>query len=128
MNARAAQVLIDDQQTQKYLTLLELSKAITSHRDLSELFHDLAPRLQHLFPFRDLAVLLHDGERNVMRSYILEGSDRAEWVGKEPTQLSIEDSINGHVWKHQTPIVIDDLDRDYRFPAAQIIRDAEHRP
>ena len=50
-----------DVQTQKYLTLLELSKAIASHRDLSELFHDIACRLRNLFPFRDLAVMLHDG-------------------------------------------------------------------
>ena len=35
------------EQTQKYLTLLELSKAIASHRGLSELFHDLFCRLQN---------------------------------------------------------------------------------
>jgi len=46
-----------DVQTQKYLTLLELSKAIASHRDLSELFHDIACRLRNLFSFRDLAVM-----------------------------------------------------------------------
>ena len=123
VNAHAAQIVIDDQQTQKYLTLLELSKAIASHRDLSELFHDLACRLQNLFPFRDLAVMLHDARRNVMRSYTLEGCDAAEYVGKEPTEVSVEDSINGHVWTTQTPVIIDDLDHDFRFPAAQIIRD-----
>ena len=121
--AHAAQTVVDDRQTQKYLTLLELSKAITSHRDLTELFHDLACRLQNLFPFRDMAVLLYDGRRNVMRSHIMEGCDAADYVGKEPTEVSIEDSINGHVWKHQTPIIIDDLDEDFRFPAAQLIRD-----
>ena len=123
VNAHAVQTVVDDQQTQKFLALLEISKAITSHRDLSELFHDLACRLQNLFPFRDLAVMLHDGRRNVMRSYILEGCDAAELVGKEPTEVSIEDSINGHVWASQTPIIIDDLDQDFRFPAAQILRD-----
>ena len=34
MNSPAVQVMADDQQTQKFLTLLELSKAITSHHDL----------------------------------------------------------------------------------------------
>ena len=123
VNAHAALTVVNVQQTQKYLTLLELSKAIASHRDLSELFHDLACRLQNLFPFRDLAVMLHDDRRKVMRSYTMEGCDKADWVGKEPTEVSVEDSINGHVWKHQTPVIIDDLENDFRFPAAQIIKD-----
>ena len=123
VNAHAVQTVVDDQQTQKYLTLLELSKVIASHRDLSQLFHELACRLQNLFPFRDLAVMLHDSQRNVMRSYTMEGCDADEWVRKEPTEVSVEDSINGHVWKSQTVVIIDDLDHDFRFPAAQIIRE-----
>jgi formate hydrogenlyase transcriptional activator len=123
MNSPAVQAAFDDQQTQKYLTLLELSKVITSHRDLSELFHELACGLEHLFPFRDMAVMLYDERRNVMRSYIMEGCAVARWVGKESTEVSVDDSINGYVWKSQTPMCIDDLDHDFRFPAAQIIRD-----
>src|SRR4029079_8482388 len=83
MNSPAVQVMADDQQTQKFLTLLELSKAITSHHDLSELFHELACRLENLFPFRDMAVMLHEDHRNVMRSYIMEGCATARWVCKE---------------------------------------------
>jgi len=112
-----------DQQTQKYLTLLELSKAIASHRGVSELFHDLFCRLQNLFPFRDLAVMLHHDRRNVMRSYILEGCDQPDWVSKEPTEVPIEGSINGAVWRDQEPVIIKDLDQDFRFPSAQILRD-----
>jgi formate hydrogenlyase transcriptional activator len=123
MNSPAVQAVVDDQQTQKYLTLLELSKVITSHRDLSELFHELACGLEHLFPFRDMAVMLYDERRHVMRSYIMEGCAVARWVGKESTEVSVDDSINGFVWKSQTPLCIDDLDHDFRFPAAQIIRD-----
>ncbi|HEX9423868.1 MAG TPA: sigma 54-interacting transcriptional regulator [Pyrinomonadaceae bacterium] len=123
MKGNAAQVATADVQTQNFLTLLELSKAIASHRDLSELFHDIACRLQNLFPFRDLAVMLHDGQRNVMRSYILEGCDRTEWISKDPTEVPIEDSINGHVWLDQQAIIIRDLDEENRFPSAQILRD-----
>lgn len=89
VNAHAAQIVIDDQQTQKYLTLLEISKAIRSHQELSGFFHDLACRLQNLFPFRDLAVMLHDGRKNVMRSYTMEGCDAEEWIGREPTEVSV---------------------------------------
>jgi hypothetical protein len=41
VKGNTAQVPSVDVETQKYLTLLELSKAIASHRDLSELFHDI---------------------------------------------------------------------------------------
>lgn len=112
-----------DVQTQKYLTLLELSKAIASHRDLSELFHDIACRLRNLFPFRDLAVMLHDGQQNVMRSYYYEGCEEADWASKQPTEVAIDESINGHVWLDQQPLIIRDLDQDTRFPTAQILRD-----
>src|SRR5262245_56005288 len=122
VTALAAQIDIADQQMQKYLTLLELSKAISSHHELSELFHDIACRLKNLFPFRDLAVMLHDDRRNVMRSYIMEGCE-AEWVSQEPAEVAMGNSINGRVWKDQQPIVINNLTEDFRFPAAQVIRD-----
>jgi len=112
-----------DVQTQKYLTLLELSKAIASHRDLSELFHDIACRLRNLFPFRDLAVMLHDGNQDVMRGYYYEGCAEAEWASNKAVEVAIDESINGHVWRDQQPLIIRDLDRDTRFPTAQILRD-----
>jgi formate hydrogenlyase transcriptional activator len=112
-----------DVQTQKYLTLLELSKAIASHRDLSELFHDIACRLRNLFPFRDLAVMLHDGDQNVMRGYYYEGCAETDWASKKAVEVSIDESINGHVWRDQQPLIIRDLDQDTRFPTAQILRD-----
>ena len=63
MNTTTAQVAVTDEQTKKYLTLLELSKAIASHRNLPELFHDVACRLQNLFDFSHLGVLLYDPSR-----------------------------------------------------------------
>lgn len=121
MNAQAL-VIASDRQTQKYLTLLELSKAIASHRDLSDLFHDLTCRLRKLFPFRDLAVMLHDGQRNVMRSHIMEGCGDS-WLPQDPTEIPIDSSINGYVWQHQEAMIIHNLDLDHRFAAAQILRD-----
>lgn len=110
-------------QTHKYLTLLELSKAIASHRELPDLLHDLACRLRILFNFRDLAVMLYDGKRNVMRSHILEECEQREWESKDPAEVPIEGSVNGSVWKTQRPIVIRDLDQETDFPSAQILRD-----
>ena len=122
MKANAAQLSSVDEQTQKYLTLLELSKAIASHRNISELFHEIACRLRNLFPFRDLAVMLHDEQRNVMRSYFFEGCEEG-WANIQSTEVAVDDSINGHVWREQEPLIIRALDRETRFPSAQKLRD-----
>ena len=92
MKANAAQLSSVDEQTQKYLTLLELSKAIASHRNISELFHEIACRLRNLFPFRDLAVMLHDEQRNVMRSYFFEGCKEG-WANIQSTEVAV-DGVN----------------------------------
>ena len=127
MKGNAAQLSSADVQTQKYLTLLELSKAIASHRDLSQLFHDIACRLRNLFSFRDLAVMLHDGQRNVMRSYFFEGCEEADWSSKQPVEVAIDESFNGYVWREQQPLIIRDLEQDTRFPSAQKLRDKRIR-
>jgi hypothetical protein len=47
---------------------LEVIESIASHRDLSDLFHDLAQLLRNILQFDHLSVRLHDLERIVMRS------------------------------------------------------------
>jgi formate hydrogenlyase transcriptional activator len=122
VKGNAAQLSSVDVQTQKYLTLLELSKAIASHRNLSELFHDIACRLRNLFSFRDLAVMLHDAQRDVMRSYFFEGCNEG-WATIQSTEVAVDESINGQVWREQSPLIIRDLDQETRFPLAQKLRD-----
>ncbi|HEX9869366.1 MAG TPA: hypothetical protein VGC99_12385, partial [Candidatus Tectomicrobia bacterium] len=70
--------------------LLGLSKAIATHRNLSDLLHDLAGHLHDLFDFEYLGITLHDGSRNVMRLHILETSEPAEH--QFPAEVSIEGS------------------------------------
>jgi formate hydrogenlyase transcriptional activator len=112
-------VAVADEQTKKYLTLLELSKGIASHRDLSGLFHDLACRLQSLFDFSHLGVIFHDETQNVMRLHVLETCEPTEL--QPPTEIPMEGSIAGWVWQHQEPVVIRDLALDDRFPVARTI-------
>jgi len=105
---------------EKYLTLLELSRAIASHRDLTKLFHDLACRLQALFKFRSMAVMFHDQGRNVMRCHFLETCIPAKW--RPPTEAPIEGSVAGWVWQHQEPVVLHDISlEEDRFPFAKTI-------
>lgn len=104
----------------QYLTLLGLQKAISSHRNIPDLFRDLACRLQDLFKFRDIGVMLHDEARNVMRLYVLEACEGAL---REPiTEVPIEGSIAGWVWQHQQHAIVSDLENDPRFADARSLR------
>ena len=114
MNTSPAQLALADEQKKKYLTLLELSKAIASHRDLSGLFHDLACRLQSLVDFSHLGMMLYDSKRNVMRFHLLETCEPTAW--QTPSEVPMEGSIAGWVWQHQEAVVIRDLNEDDRFP------------
>jgi formate hydrogenlyase transcriptional activator len=119
VNSTTGQVAVADEQTKKYLTLLELSKAIASQRDLSGLFHDLACRLRNLFDFSRLGVMLHDETRNVMRLHLLETCEPTEW--QAPTEVPMEGSIAGWVWQNQEPVVVRDLELEDRFPVAKTL-------
>ena len=121
MTATTAQTAAKGLKPEQYLTLLELSKAIAAHRDLSRLFHDLACRLQTLFNFRDLGVMLHDGSRNVMRLHLLETCAPTKW--KPPTEVPMEGSIAGWVWQNQEPLVVHDITLEDRFPFAKTLLD-----
>jgi len=50
---------------------LEVAEAIVVHRDLGELFQDLAQRLPRIVPFDYTNLVLHDPNRDVMRLHIL---------------------------------------------------------
>jgi len=110
-----------DLQLRQYQTLLELSKAIASHRNLPDLLHDLAGRLPRFFDFHNLAVMLHDGARDVMRMHILETSEPA--MQQFPTEFPVEGSIAGWVWQHQQPFVTRDVQQETRFTTLKMVRD-----
>ena len=121
MSTTSAQITGKGLKAEQYLTLLELSKAIASHRDLTRLFHDLACRLQMLFKFRSLAVMFHDRSRDVMRCHFLETCAPTKW--QSPTEVPMEGSVAGWVWEHQEPVVVHDINLDDRFPFARTLPD-----
>jgi formate hydrogenlyase transcriptional activator len=115
------QATVADEQTKKYLTLLELSKAIASHREMPALFHDLACRLQSLFSFSHLAIFLHDGNENVMRLHLIETCEPTQW--QAPSEVPMDGSISGWVWQHQEPVAVHDVLSEDRFPLTKALGD-----
>jgi formate hydrogenlyase transcriptional activator len=106
----------------QYQTLLEVTESIVSHRDLSELFHDIAKPLRNVLPFDYLSVRLHDPERNVMRIHMLEKSAPGELV----PELPVDESLAGSVWQTQQALLIDNIDHEVRFPRAMERLRANH--
>src|SRR4029077_9343536 len=90
--------------------------------DLRELFHELAARLHRVVEFDYLSLILHDAARNVMRLHILE----AEEPGKirPGAEFRLGETPSGLVWETQRPFIIEDAEKETRFPALlQIFRE-----
>ena len=94
--------------------LLEVSESIASHRDLGELFHDLAQRLPQIVPFDYINVVLHEPTRDVMRLWLLVSSQPS--TISSGLELPVDESPGGWVWKAQQPLTVNDLMEERRFP------------
>jgi len=96
-------------------SLLEVSESIASHRDLEELFRDLARNLPQVVPFDYINAVLHDAGRNVMRLWLL--------VTAQPStinpglEIPTDESPGGLVWKTQQSLIVNDVTQERRFPA-----------
>jgi formate hydrogenlyase transcriptional activator len=103
--------LDSQREIQRYQALLELADLMVRHYSLSELFHELAQRLQKVAEFQLLHFGLHDPKENVMRRHLWEGEGAVV-----PEAVSLADSASGYVWQNQTSLLIRDLREDQRFP------------
>ena len=56
-------------------TLLAVSEAIVSYRDLAMLMNELADRLHQVVRYDYLALMLHDSASNTLNTYILAPSE-----------------------------------------------------
>src|ERR1044071_2785668 len=113
----------DTSVVEKYRTLLAVSEAIISNRDLDGLFRDLAQRLSSVISFDYVSVLLHDAERDVMRLLLWQTPGQAPispgWEGP------VEGTGAGWVWQTQEPLIVHDIEREGRFPITTDIMRAQ---
>src|SRR5260370_10357220 len=97
---------------QQYQTLLSVSEAIVSHRDLATLFHDLAGRLHLVVRFDYLACNQHDATSNTMRLHILETTEPIP--AQAPRAFSIEEDPAGSVLQTQRPLIVSNVAAESR--------------
>lgn len=86
----------------RHISLLAVSEAIVAHRDLSQLFHELAGRLHQVVHFDGLALVLHETANNLMCLHLLETSESIERPSN--TSFGIQDDPAGWVWQGQQPL------------------------
>jgi formate hydrogenlyase transcriptional activator len=114
--------IVTAQLSAKYQSLLAVTESIAVHRELPELFRDLAQRLCDILRFAFLGLCLPDPQHNIMRLHILENLSPVPPI--IPQQLPVEESLEGWVWQHQQTVVINNVRQETRFPRVmQILRD-----
>jgi formate hydrogenlyase transcriptional activator len=93
---------------------LEVAQAISSHRDLDELFRDLAHRLPRVVQVNFVDLSLHDPIKKVMRLHTIQANVPADLIGGH--EVSIEDCPAGLVWRQQQPLLVPKLAEERRWP------------
>jgi len=105
----------------RYQALLEISEAIASHRELDQLFRDLAPRLHRVVEFDFANLILYEPNEKTMRSHVLEVPEPAYVC--PPGECPME-TVGGWVRETQNAWIVSDVSNDNQFPkVAEWLRD-----
>ena len=99
---------------ERYQALLEVAEAISAHRDLHELFRDLARRLPRVVQVNFVSLSLHDPAGNRMRLQTIQANVPADLVGGHEEPL--DETPAGPVWQSQQPVLVPDLTEEARWP------------
>jgi formate hydrogenlyase transcriptional activator len=99
---------------ERYQALLEVAEAIAAHRDLHELFRDLARRLPRVVQVNFVSLSLHDPAGNRMRLQTIQANVPADLVGGHEEPL--DETPAGPVWQSQQPVLVTDLSGETRWP------------
>ena len=104
------------QSDERYRTLLAVAEAITLHRDLAALFHELSDRLHDVVRFDCLGAVLHDEASNTVRIHILEPAE-ADLRAGPGNLLPADQTPAGWVLDNQKAMVVSSPAEYSRWPA-----------
>src|SRR5579864_2695540 len=91
--------------------LLQLADLMVHHGTMAGLLRELAARLHSVAVFEVATVSLHDASRDVMHVHTWEGGESLS----VPSEVGLEESASGWVWRHQEPLLLSDLRKETRF-------------
>ena len=95
----------------RYEALLEMADLMVHHGTTAGLLHELAARLHSVAVFEVATVSLHDASSDVMYVQTWEGGEPLS----VPSEVGVEESASGWVWRHQEPLLLSDLRKETRF-------------
>src|SRR5262245_2637940 len=98
-------------EAEQHRLLLDVTRAIATHRDLPGLLRELFDVLHRAAPFDRVALVLHDPTRDLMRLHTLAG----EGVAFPALELPISESPAGVAWQTQRPLVPGTIEREPRY-------------
>jgi formate hydrogenlyase transcriptional activator len=109
---------------ERYQALLEVAQAISAHRDLDELFREIAQRLPRVVRVNFVGLSLYDPTKNMMRLHTVQANVPADLVGGH--EESLDDTPAGLVWQTQQPLLVPDIAEETRWPTVMRYMQEDH--
>lgn len=97
-----------------YHALLEVAQAISAHRDLDELFREIAQRLPRVVRVNFVGLSLYDPIKDMMRLHTVQANVPADLIGGH--EESIDETPAGLVWQTQRPLLVPNIADETRWP------------
>ena len=99
---------------ERYQALLEVAQAISAHRDLDELFREIAQRLPRVVRVNFVGLSLYDPMKHMMRLHTVQANVPADLVGGH--EETIDETPAGLVWQTQQPVLVSSVADETRWP------------
>jgi formate hydrogenlyase transcriptional activator len=103
----------------RYETLVRMSRAIGTHRDLKELFATLVDELHGVVQFDFIGVSLRNQDSDTFRNYFIDMASRSEFVPEE--QLMPEETLTLWVYERQEPLLRSTGEMEPRYNRLQAV-------
>ncbi len=101
---------------QLYRMLLEINNAIISNLTRQALFHAIAEALRKVIPFDRAVLPIHDAEKDVLRTFALEGRSLPGHSHEVDTEISRHESGSGWAFDQRRSLLKRDLTTEGEFP------------
>jgi len=110
-----APAIVENLSTSQTETLLNVLRILGTYSEPGELFRALAETLREVIDLDSFGVLLYDQQTGSTRLYAYETFGRP--VPPPDPPIAVEDTLMYHVYKHQRPFVVADVETETLFPS-----------
>lgn len=102
----------------RYSTILEINRAVNTHRGLGDVFHVVSGAIKKVMPYKRMGVSLYSPEHRALKLAAADGQGPRS-VYQPGLILDLNESHHGWVFQHQKRIVRHDLHTEVEFRLEQ---------